>query len=439
MSNHYYKINKIKAREVLDSRGNPTIETTVCAGELCARAIAPSGASTGSAEAFEMRDRDSSHYNGLGVLRAVENVNKIIAPQLIDFDPTNQKLIDQTMINIDGTENKSSLGANAILSVSLAASKLAAKVIGIPLWKYIGGTLSDTLPVPMMNIINGGKHANNSINCQEFMIMPTGAPNFQSALEWSVKVYNALKTILKSNGLSTTVGDEGGFAPELRDDEEALIYITRAIEKAGFTPGVDFFIALDPATTEMYEEARKKDQSGNYYFWKSDKLFTPTAMIELWTNWVQKYPIASIEDAMAEEDWDGWRTLSDTLGGKIQLVGDDLFVTNKKRLAYGIENKISNAILIKPNQIGTLTETLETIKLAKDSGFGCIVSHRSGETEDTFIADLAVGVNSKQIKTGAPCRTDRVAKYNQLLRIEEELANHGRYPGPEIFKRFGKI
>ena len=419
----YPQIAFIHAREILDSRGNPTIETEVFLDDgTFAAAAVPSGASTGAFEAFELRDKDKSRYSGKGVLKAVHNVNTTINDELKGMNPFNQRKIDALLCSLDSSENKQKLGANAILSVSLAVAKAAANSLGISLYRYIGGTNAHRLPVPMMNIINGGKHASNSICCQEFMIMPTGAENFSEGLRQCVEVFHTLASVLKEKGYSTAVGDEGGFAPNFDNDEEALKAICSAIEKAGFKAGDDFKIALDPATTEMYEAAKKEKKEGSYYFWKQGNFLTQDEMISFWEDWVNRYPICSIEDAMSEEDWDGWKSITAKLGGKIQLVGDDLFVTNSKRLQKGIDEKAANAILVKVNQIGTLSESLDAIELAKRSGYNTIISHRSGETEDTTIADIAVAVNSGQIKTGAPSRTDRTCKYNRLLRIEEELA-----------------
>lgn len=424
----YPQISFIRAREILDSRGNPTIETDVFLDDgTFATAAVPSGASTGAFEAFELRDGDNDRYMGKGVLKAVKNINTVIASELVGKNPFNQRDIDALLRELDGTENKHSLGANALLSVSLAVAKAAANSLGISLYRYIGGTNSHRLPMPMMNIINGGKHAGNSICCQEFMIMPTGAECFSEGLRQCVEVFHTLGKILNSKGFSTAVGDEGGFAPDFQNDEEALKAICSAIEKAGFNPGEDFKIALDPATTEMYEAAKKEGQEGNYFFWKHGNFLTCDELSDFWADWVDRYPIFSIEDAMAEEDWDGWKTLTTRLGNKIQLVGDDLFVTNTKRLQKGINEGAGNAILVKVNQIGTLTEALDAIELAKTNGFNTIISHRSGETEDTTIADIAVAVNSGQIKTGAPSRTDRTCKYNRLLRIEEELCDNFKF------------
>ncbi len=418
----YPQIAFVHAREILDSRGNPTIETEVYLDDgTFAVAAVPSGASTGAFEAYELRDKDKSRYGGKGVLKAVNNVNTTINDALKGLNPFNQRKIDAILCALDGSENKEKLGANAILSVSLAVAKAAANSLGISLYRYIGGTNAHRLPVPMMNIINGGRHASNSICCQEFMIMPTGAESFSEGLRQCVEVFHTLASVLKEKGYSTAVGDEGGFAPDFKNDEEALKAICSAIEKAGFKAGDDFRIALDGATTEMYDAAKREGHEGDYYFWKQGLFFTRDEMISLWEDWAEKYPICSIEDAMSEEDWDGWKSITQRLGNKIQLVGDDLFVTNTKRLQRGIDEKAANAILVKVNQIGTLTESLDAIELAKRSGFNTIISHRSGETEDTTIADIAVAVNSGQIKTGAPSRTDRTSKYNRLLRIEEEL------------------
>lgn len=426
----YIPIEAIWAREIIDSRGNPTVEVEVFVdGGFVGRAAVPSGASTGAFEAVELRDGNKSLYLGKGVQKAVDNVNEVIAPELEGLNVLDQVQIDKLMIELDGTDNKSKLGANAILGVSLAVAKAAAEALGLSLYEYIGGVNSKTLPVPMMNIINGGEHADNSVSCQEFMIMPVGATSFKEGLRWCAEVFHTLRGVLSKKGYSTAVGDEGGFAPDLKTDEEALQVIVEAIELAGYKPYDQFRIALDPAATEMYEKAKAKGQEGSYYFWKTDKMFTLDEMIDYWAEMVDKYPIISIEDGLAEEDWDGWKKLTDRLGDKIQLVGDDLFVTNTKRLKKGIELGVANSILIKVNQIGTLTETLEAIEMANRAGYTAVTSHRSGETEDTTIADIAVATNSGQIKTGAPSRTDRVAKYNQLLRIEEELDEVAVYPG----------
>ncbi len=420
---HFYpQIALIHAREILDSRGNPTIETEVFLDDgTFACAAVPSGASTGAFEAFELRDKDKSRYGGKGVLKAVHNVNTIINDELKGMNPFNQRKIDALLCSLDSSDNKQKLGANAILSVSLAVAKAAANSLGLSLYRYIGGTNAHRLPMPMMNIINGGKHAGNSICCQEFMIMPVGAESFSEGLRQCVEVFHTLAGVLKEKGYSTAVGDEGGFAPNFDNDEEALKAICAAVEKAGFKMEDDFKIALDPASTEMYEAAKKEKKEGSYYFWKQGNFLTQEEMISFWEDWTRRYPICSIEDAMSEEDWDGWKSITQKLGGKIQLVGDDLFVTNSKRLQKGIDEKAANAILVKVNQIGTLTESLDAIELAKRSGYNTIISHRSGETEDTTIADIAVAANAGQIKTGAPSRTDRTCKYNRLLRIEEEL------------------
>lgn len=426
----FIEILDILGREILDSRGNPTVEVEVYVdGGYVGRAAVPSGASTGAFEAVELRDGNKDVYLGRGVEKAVENVNEIIAPELIGENVLDQVAIDKAMIALDGTPNKSKLGANAILGVSLACAKAAAEALGMSLYNYIGGCNAKTLPVPMMNIINGGKHADNSVNIQEFMIMPVGASSFKQALQWCAEVFHNLKSVLKDKGYATAVGDEGGFAPNLKSDEEAIQVILEAVERAGFKPGEQFRIAIDAASTEMYEEAKANGREGEYYFWKSDKYYTREELTAYWEELANKYPIISLEDGVAEEDWEGWKVLTDKLGDKIQLVGDDLFVTNTQRLKKGIDLGVSNSILIKVNQIGTLTETLEAIEMANRAGFTAVTSHRSGETEDATIADIAVATNSGQIKTGAPSRTDRVAKYNQLLRIEEELGDVAVYPG----------
>lgn len=432
--NKYLEIEYVYGREILDSRGNPTVEVEVVVeGGYVGRAAVPSGASTGAFEAVELRDGDKNRYLGKGVQKAVDNINEIIAPEIEGMNVFDQILIDKTLIELDGTENKSKLGANAILGVSLAVAKAAAAALGLPLYQYIGGTNSKVLPVPMMNIINGGKHADNSVTIQEFMIMPVGAESFRQALQWCAEVFHNLKKVLKSKGYSTAVGDEGGFAPDLKSDEEALQVIVEAIKVAGFEPGKDFRLAIDAAATEMYEEAKAKGEEGKYYFWKTDIMKTKEEMVSFWEEMASKYPIISLEDGVAEEDWEAWKLLTDRLGKKIQLVGDDLFVTNTKRLEKGIDLGVANSILIKVNQIGTLTETLEAIEMANRAGYTAVTSHRSGETEDATIADIAVATNSGQIKTGAPSRTDRVAKYNQLLRIEEELDEAAEYPGLKAF------
>ena len=412
-------IENVEGMQILDSRGNPTVQVKVTL-ESGAEGVAmvPSGASTGSFEAVELRDGDMQNFNGLGVGKAVENVNKKIAKTIIGENVFDQKYIDDQMIKLDGTPNKSKLGANAILGVSLAIARAGANSLQMPLYQYIGGINSYKMPLPMMNILNGGKHANNNLNIQEFMIVPAGADSFKEMLQMCVEVYKVLKEVLKKRGLVTSVGDEGGFAPDLENDEEAIELILEAIGKAGFKEGKDFKLALDVASTEMHESAKKINKEG-YYFWKTDIYKTKAEMIDYIIDLASKYPIMSIEDGLAEEDWKSWKELTKRIGDKIQLVGDDLFVTNPKRLQKGTDEKVANAILIKPNQIGTLTETLNTIKRAKEKGYKTIISHRSGETEDTTIADIAVAVNAGQIKTGAPCRTDRVSKYNRLLNIED--------------------
>lgn len=413
-------IENVEGMQILDSRGNPTVQVKVTL-ESGAEGIAmvPSGASTGSFEAVELRDGDMQNFNGLGVNKAVENVNKRIAKTIIGENVFDQKYIDDEMIKLDGTPNKSKLGANSILGVSLAIARAGANSLQIPLYQYLGGINAYKMPLPMMNILNGGKHANNNLNIQEFMIVPVGADSFKEMLQMCTEVYKVLKEVLRKKGLVTSVGDEGGFAPDLENDEEAIEIILEAIEKAGFKDGKDFKLALDIASTEMHDSAKKINKEG-YYFWKTDKYKTKAEMVDYIVDLASKYPIMSIEDGLSEEDWKSWKELTKRIGDKIQLVGDDLFVTNPKRLQKGTYEKVANAILIKPNQIGTLTETLETINLAKNNGYKTVISHRSGETEDTFIADLAVAVNSGQIKTGAPCRTDRVCKYNRLLNIEKD-------------------
>ena len=417
-------IDSITASEILDSRGNPTIEAeVVLANGARGVAAVPSGASTGAFEAVELRDGDPKRYMGLGVLRAVQNVNTAIKDRIAGMDALDQNGIDCAMIELDGTENKSSLGANAILSVSLAAAKAASASLGVPLYRYLGGIGARTLPVPMMNILNGGAHAGNNIDTQEFLVMPVGAPNFAEALRWCSEVFHNLKKVLAGRGLSTAVGDEGGFAPDLKDDDEALDAIVLAIEKAGYLPGGQFRIAMDPATSDW------RQPDGSYLLPKKQKRMTTAEMVDYWAGLVSKYPILSIEDGLAEDDWEGWNLLTRRLGGKVQLIGDDLFVTNTKRLEKGIRLGVANSILIKPNQIGTLTETIEAIRLAQRAGYTAVVSHRSGETEDTTIADLAVAMNAGQIKTGAPSRSERVSKYNRLLHIERELGNSADYKG----------
>ena len=416
-------IDDLNAIQVLDSRGNPTVQVTVrLESGIEGMAMVPSGASTGSFEAVELRDGDMQSYNGLSVYKAIENVNKKISKALIGCNVFNQLEIDEKMIKLDGTVNKSKLGANSILGVSLAVARAAANSLNIPLYKYIGGINGKVMPMPMMNVLNGGKHANNNLNIQEFMIVPVGGKNYREIMQMGVEVYKVLKEILKKKELVTSVGDEGGFAPNLENDEEAIELLLEAINKAGFKEKKDFELALDVASTEMHLEAKKINKEG-YYFWKTDEYKTKAEMIDYIVDLVNKYPIYSVEDGLAEEDWKAWKELTKKIGNKVQLVGDDLFVTNPERLIKGVKEEVANAILIKPNQIGTLTETLETIRLAKKNNYKTIISHRSGETEDTFIADLAVGVNAMQIKTGAPCRTDRVAKYNRLLNIEEDILN----------------
>ena len=417
----FLKIEDIKAIQILDSRGNPTIQVEVITEDgFIGVASVPSGASTGSFEAVELRDGDKNRYLGKGVEKAVENVNKKIAKRIIGMNVYEQKKVDEEMIKLDDTPNKSNLGANAILGVSLAVAKAAANSLGMELYRYIGGINGKELPIPMMNILNGGKHSENNISIQEFMVMPVGEITFSERLRRGVEIYHTLKKVLKEKGYSVGVGDEGGFAPNLENEEQALDVIIESIKKAGYEPGKDIMLALDIASTEMYEEAQKIGKTG-YYFWKTKQYKTKEEMIEYLEKLCNQYPIFSIEDGLAEEDWESWKTLTEKLGDKIQLVGDDLFVTNRTRLKRGIEKKVANAILIKPNQIGTLTETLDTIQKAKENGYRTVISHRSGETEDTTIADIAVGVNAGQIKTGAPCRTDRVAKYNRLLYIEDEI------------------
>ncbi len=430
----YLEIESVFAREILDSRGNPTVEVEVIVeGGFMGRAAVPSGASTGAFEAVELRDGDKSRYLGKGTLKAVDNVNDIIAPEVEGMNCLDQVAIDKLMIDLDGTENKEKLGANAILGVSLAVAKAASEALGVSLYNYLGGVNAKTLPVPMMNILNGGKHADNSVNIQEFMVMPVGAENFRECVRMCAEVFHNLKSVLKAKGLATSVGDEGGFAPNLAKDEDALVVIMEAIEKAGYTPGKDFKIAIDAAATEMYEEAKKAGKEGSYYFWKTGEMFTTEELINYYAELAEKYPIISLEDGLAEEDWEGWKMLNTKLGSKIQIVGDDLFVTNTKRLARGIEMGAGNSILIKLNQIGTLTETLDAIQMASRAGFTSVISHRSGETEDSTIADICVGLNAGQIKTGAPSRTDRVCKYNQLIRIEEELEASAQYLGNDTF------
>ena len=425
-------IEDVFAREILDSRGNPTVEVEVVLEDgSWGRAAVPSGASTGVHEALELRDGDKGRYNGKGVLTAVENVNSTIAPELIGWDATDQKGIDETMLAVDGTPNKSNLGANAVLGVSLAVAKAAANYLSLPLYRYIGGVYAHTLPVPMMNILNGGKHAVDGPDLQEFMVMPVGAPSFAEALRWGTETYHALKAVLKAKGYSVGVGDEGGFAPSLKTNEEAIEVILEAIEKAGYRPGEDIFIAMDPAASEVYED-------GKYNLKKEGRVLDSEEMVDFYADWIVKYPIISIEDGLAEDDWQGFRLMTKRVGDKIQIVGDDLLVTNTERIARGIKEEAANSVLIKLNQIGTLTETIAAVTMAHTHGWTAVVSHRSGETDDTTIADLAVALNTGQIKTGAPCRVDRVAKYNQLLRIEEELGEEAAFGGPALRARFGK-
>lgn len=421
-------IAKIVGRQVLDSRGNPTVEVDVITTSgAFGRAAVPSGASTGIHEAVELRDGDPASYLGKGVLKAVANVNSIIDEALKGFDVCDQKAIDSKLLELDGTENKSNLGANAILGTSLACAKAAADETGLSLFQYVGGVGAVTMPVPMMNILNGGSHADNKIDIQEFMVMPFGADSFTQGLQWGTEIFHHLKSVLKDQGMSTNVGDEGGFAPNLGSNEEAIQVVMQAIEKAGFKPGEDVYIALDAASSEFYDEDK-----GKYIFESTGAEMTSAEMVDFWKDWCSKYPIVSIEDGLAEDDWDGWKMATDALGDKVQLVGDDLFVTNTKRLSRGIEEGIANSILVKVNQIGTLTETIEAVQMATRNGYTSVMSHRSGETEDNTIADLAVALNCGQIKTGSASRSDRMAKYNQLLRIEEELGKSAVYPG----KRF---
>jgi len=426
-------IAAIHARQILDSRGNPTLEAEVLTENgFLGRAAVPSGASTGAHEAVELRDEDKKVYSGKGVLKAVKNVNATIAKKLSGWDVTDQAGIDHAMIELDGTDNKGVLGANAILAVSLACAKAAALESGLPLFRYVGGTNAKTLPIPMMNILNGGAHADNKIDFQEFMAMPVGAASFSEALQWGVEVFHTLKSVLKKKGYSTNVGDEGGFAPNIQSNEEAIETVLAAIEKAGFKAGKQVAIAMDPAVSEMYVPEEKV-----YHFHKSNgKKMSSVKMVEFWESWVKQYPIISIEDGMAEDDWEGWKLMTERLGSKIQLVGDDLFVTNVKRLQRGINEHIANGLLVKVNQIGSLTETIDAVTLAQSAGYNTIMSHRSGETEDTTIADLAVALNCGQIKTGSASRTDRIAKYNQLLRIEEMLGTSAIFPKGKI--KFGK-
>jgi enolase len=424
-------IAEIFARQILDSRGNPTVEVDVITDDgAFGRAAVPSGASTGVHEAVELRDGDKKLFLGKGVLKAVANVNDTIAPELVGYDVADQTGIDQLMIQLDGTENKGKFGANALLAVSMAVAKAAAEEASLPLFRYIGGTNAKTLPVPMMNILNGGAHADNKIDFQEFMVMPVGASSFSEGLRWGVEIFHALKTVLKKKGYSTNVGDEGGFAPNIGSNEEAIDTVMEAINAAGYKAGSEIFIAMDAANSELYK-------NGKYTFHKSDgKSLSSDELVKFWENWASQYPIASIEDGMAEDDWEGWKALTQALGKKVQLVGDDLFVTNVTRLSQGIEKDIANGLLVKVNQIGTITETIDAVSMAQQAGYNTIMSHRSGETEDTTIADLAVALNCGQIKTGSASRTDRMAKYNQLIRIEELLGASAYYPGSKL--KFGK-
>jgi len=423
-------IEEIIGRQIIDSRGNPTVEVdVVLTNDMVGRAAVPSGASTGEHEAVELRDTESDHYLGKGVSKAVENVNTVIANELRGYEVFNQVEIDNTLLEVDGTENKGNLGANAILGVSLAAADAASNALNLPLWRYIGGVNAKVLPLPMMNIINGGSHADNNVDLQEFMIMPSGAKSFSEAVRMGSEIFHHLKKVLKDKNYNTAVGDEGGFAPDLDSNEEAVEVILNAIEKAGYIPGEEVVIALDPATAEFYNADK-----GVYEFrWSDGSERSSEEMVEFWSNWVDKYPIVSIEDALDENDWDGWKKLTDAIGDKVQLVGDDLFVTNTERLARGIKQGVANSILIKVNQIGTLTETLDAIEMAHKNDYTAVVSHRSGETEDTTIADLAVATNAGQIKTGSMSRTDRIAKYNQLLRIEEQLGENAIFMGSDAF------
>ncbi len=422
------KIETIYAREVLDSRGNPTVEAEVTLESgYMGRAIVPSGASTGSHEANELRD-GGSRYLGKGVQKAVQNVNDVIAPALMGMNADDQGLIDHTMIELDGTPNKAKLGGNAILAVSLASARAAAEFQGVPLYRYLGGSNARTLPVPMMNVINGGAHADNSVDFQEFMVMPVGAPTFREALRYGAETFHALKKVLSGRGYNTNVGDEGGFAPDLKSNEEALEVLLEAIQKAGYEPGKDIMIALDPAVTELFKD-------GQYHLESEGRTLSSAEMVEFWADWSKRYPIISIEDGLAEDDWDGWKLVTDKIGDTVQLVGDDLFVTNPERLQRGIDSGVGNAILVKVNQIGTLTESMDAIELAKRNRYGTIISHRSGESEDAFIADLAVATNAGQIKTGSASRSDRIAKYNQLLRIEDGLGSAAQFLGRKALNK----
>ena len=426
-------IIEVHARQILDSRGNPTVEVEVLTDDgAMGRAAVPSGASTGIHEAVELRDNDKKKYVGKGVLKAVKNVNDIISEAIVGYDITQQAAIDQAMIDLDGTHNKGKLGANAILAVSMAVAKAAAEEAGLPLYRYIGGTNAKTLPMPMMNIVNGGAHADNKIDFQEFMIMPVGAPSFSEGLRWGVEIFHALKSVLKKKGFSTNVGDEGGFAPNIQSNEEAIETVLESIQAAGYKTGSQIVIAMDAANSELWDAKKKK-----YVFHKSSgKVLSSDELVKFWEKWVKQYPIVSIEDGMAEDDWNGWKALTQAVGSKCQLVGDDLFVTNVNRIQQGLDKNIANALLVKVNQIGTITETINAVSLAQNNGYNTIMSHRSGETEDTTIADLAVALNCGQIKTGSASRTDRIAKYNQLIRIEEMLGSTGIYPKGKI--KFGK-
>ncbi|GAA5533774.1 phosphopyruvate hydratase [Deinococcus aluminii] len=420
-------IEKVIAREVLDSRGNPTVEAEVYLDSgFSGRAIVPSGASTGSHEALELRD-GGERYGGKGVLKAVQNVNEVLGPAVVGLDASDQGAVDAAMLEVDGTPNKGRLGGNAILAVSLATARAAANELGVPLYRYLGGSNAKTLPVPMMNVINGGAHADNNVDFQEFMVMPVGAPTFREALRYGAETFHALKKVLSGRGYNTNVGDEGGFAPDLKSNEEALEVLLEAIQKAGYEPGRDIAIALDPAVTELYK-------GGQYHLESEGRTLSTAEMVDFWADWTSRYPIVSIEDGLAEDDWDGWQLLTQRLGDRVQLVGDDLFVTNPERLARGIETGVGNAILVKVNQIGTLTESMDAIELAKRSRYGTVISHRSGESEDAFIADLAVATNAGQIKTGSASRSDRIAKYNQLLRIEDQLGDRAVYPGRKALR-----
>jgi enolase len=426
-------ISEVYAREVLDSRGNPTVEVEVyLESGAMGRAIVPSGASTGAYEAVELRDGDKSRYLGKGVLKAVHNVNEVIAPEIVGMDALDQIGVDRRMIELDGTPNKANLGANAILAVSMAVARAAADTLDVPLYSYLGGFNAKTLPVPMMNIVNGGAHADNNVDVQEFMVLPVGASSFKEALRTGAEIFHNLKAVLKEKGLNTAVGDEGGFAPNLSSNEEAIVTIIAAIERAGYKPGVDVFLGMDVASTEFFKD-------GKYHLEGEGRSFTSAEFVDFLATWVDKYPIITIEDGCAEDDWEGWKLLTDRLGKKVQLVGDDLFVTNTNRLSEGIEKGIGNSILVKVNQIGTLTETFDAIEMAKRAGYTAVISHRSGESEDSTIADIAVATNAGQIKTGAPSRTDRVAKYNQLLRIEDELSPMSQYGGEKAFYNLKKL